>query len=736
MGTPVVVRAGGGLRGRGRPGQTASDPATAPGRFVMARVSRFTPLDRIPAVVLDTETTGLDVATCRVVQVSAVRFTDGAAVHDQVFDRLVNSGVAIPPQSTAVHGISDAMVAGAASFAEVKSELDRFAGDSVLVGQSIGFDLAVLRNETQRIGAEWVAPQFLDTKLLAAALHPDGRELGLDELAAWLGVPIADRHHALGDALVTAAVFAHLIPRLTAAGIRTLGDAEARSNAQTRIRARQAEAGWYDATSVRPQDPYESGRDASALARLERLAYRHRVEHLMDRAPAIVAPATTLADLVRLMADGTRRAILAGDAASGRVDGIVTKRDVVTALARGGAAVLSSRIETLMTAPVVTVPHDAFVYRALARMQRLGVGQLPIVDSARRVVGMLSLRDLLRDDAGDAAAIGDRLSTAPTPRALAGACAELPALAGRLLADGVPAGEVAAVLAAELRELLARAAMLAEKRMASEGSGRPPVPYAVLALGRSGRGECSLAPDIEHALVFSSGEPDSLEARWFEVFAAHLADCLRLAGAPPAAGAARADDPAWRRSLEGWRAEIQAWAAEPHAAAAPAAAFFDFRLAYGDEDLVEDLRALALELGAGAPALVRALAPQPAAIPPAPAADSRVNVAAGLAPIEALGRTLAVATRLRALATGERLAEACRLSGLSRATADDLTEIHERLFGLLLTEQQRDLAAGRPASFAVDIARLDPADRAALGVATERTANLRDVVRMALALVA
>jgi signal-transduction protein with cAMP-binding, CBS, and nucleotidyltransferase domain len=260
------------------------------------------------------------------------------------------------------------------------------------------------------------------------------------------------------------------------------------------------------------------------------------------------------------------------------------------------------------------------------------------------------------------------------------------------------------------------------------------VPYAVLALGRIGRGECSLITEAEHALVFSSGEPESLEARWFETFAAHLADCLRAAGAAPPPDAARADDPTWRHSLEGWRAQIQAWADAPHAAAAP---FFDFRLAYGDEDLAEDLRALALELGAGAPALARALALQPAAVRPAPADDSRVDVAvAGLVPIEALGRALAVATRARALSTGERLAEASRLSGLTRPTADDLTEIHERLFALLLAGQQRDLAAGRAASFAVDVAGLDPAERAALGAASERTANLRDVVRMALALVA
>jgi len=716
----------------------------------MARISRFTPIGEIPVVVLDTETTGLDVTSCRLVQISAVRVVGATVARDQTFDRLVNPGVPIPPQASAVHGVTDAMVATAPSFAAIRAELDRFTADAVLVGQSIGFDLAVLLRETHAAGLAWRQPQFLDTKLLAAALDGEARELGLDALAARLGVAIADRHHALADALVTAEIFVRLLPRLIEAGVRTLGDAEARCNAQLRIRARQDDQGWYDTTSLRPPDSFQSGQDAPALVQLDSFAYRYRVEHVLSGAPTVVSPSMRLTDAIALLVDGGQRALFAGDAASGRVDGIVTPGDVLTAIARGGPAALDAKLESLMSAPVVTVPHDAFIYQALARMRRLGIGQVAVEDASRRVVGTLSLRDLLQNDASRAAALGDSLSTAPTPRALAAVRAELPALVLQLIANEVPAGEIAAVLGAELRELLARTAVLAEKRMEAEGSRRPPVSYALLALGRVGRGESLLGAELEHALVFASGTPDGPEAAWFAALAAHVADVLRDAGVSVADGGVASAEPAWCRSLEGWGAAVTGWARRPETLPDGAVRFLDFRLAYGDQDLADDLRRLILDAAGGPTGLARALTPArradgvaPASVPGGgaerrPAANGGTMddpVLSGLARVEDAARALAVAARIPALSTAERLAEACSRTGLPRRTADELTEVHERLLAALLAQQGRDLAAGRPPSNRVDRTELDDAAGAALDAAIAHTERVGDVVRMALALV-
>ncbi len=697
----------------------------------MPRASRLTDLARMDAVVIDTETTGLDVMQVRIVQISGVRFSNGRVLTDQTFDSLVNPGVPIPPASTAIHGITDAMVADAPPFAAVKPAFDAFRGDAVLIGQSVGFDLAVLLRETRRLGQRWQPPRFLDTKLLAAALDPQAAELGLDELAKALGVTIGvDRHTALADALVTAEVFARLLPRLEAAGVRTIADAEARANAQTRIRARQTAEGWYDATSIEAADTGESSADAATLARLDAIPYRNRIEQVMRRAP-IVAPSTTIGDAIPLLLREDSGALLTGDAAARRADGIVTPRDLLAAVAAGGAAALSHKLETVMSEPVSSMPPDALLHKAMARMERLGLRRLAVVDVSGRVVGLLSLRDLLSGPAADALALDDRLSAARSPRELGAARDGLPALVRALRADGVGAGEIAAVVSVDLREILARAAAQAEKRMEGRGEGRPPVPYALLALGRLGRGECLLAPDHAHAIVFASGAANGAEAAWFTAFAAALVDVLREAGALGDAAAPSAADRAWCRSLDQWRAALAAWASAPPAHLDGVAALLDFTFVHGDGDLANELRDLTAGIAGGGAPLVRALIP--AAQPPMPAGP-RIDLCDVLGAFEAAGRALAVASHIVARPTATRLAEAASLTGMSRATVDDLTGSHARLLELVLAQQDVDVAAGVAPSLSLDPARLDADARRALDPLLAHAARLGDVVRAALAL--
>lgn len=700
----------------------------------MARVNRLTPLPDLLAVVLDTETTGLEVAQARVVQISAVRLAGGAVAPAPPFDRLIDPGIPIPPGATAVHGIDDARVAGAPPFATVWPDFLAYLGDAVLIGQSIGFDLAVLLREAARAGQRWQPPRFLDTKLLAAALDPAGDELGLDALAVRYGVPLADRHDALADARATAELFVRLLPALADAGIHTLADAEAHANAQVRIRRRQVAAGWYDVSAARAGDAGGARREAQVLERLDTFPYRHRIEHVLGAAPRIVAPSLTLDEAVRIMVGEGRRALLAGDAAAGRADGIVTQGDVLRALARDGAAALATRLEAVMSAPVDTLPRDAPLYRALARLQRRGVQHLAVEDAAHRIVGLLSLGDLIANQAADALVLGDELATARTPRELAAGRTKLADLARHLLGDGTDAHEIAAVVSAELHSLLGRAAVQAEQRMQSQGDGHPPVPYALLALGRTGRGESLLVPTLEHAVVFESEAPDGYAGRWFAAFAEHLAEVLRAAGLATS-DAAAATDPAWRRSAADWRTAISGWMATPEQWRAAVEHLVDATPVWGELALGAELQQVASEAAAAAPATLRVLAPPRR--PPATAlgADPVDLGTALLEPIEAAARTLALAGRIPARATAERLSAARARTGLSAATADDLAETHAIGLRLVLAQQLADLAAGRTPSYRVDPQRLAADDAARLHAALARLAGVGDIVRFALALV-
>src|SRR5438552_1761163 len=131
-------------------------------RLNMETLAYSSPLIALDAVVLDTETTGLDARKARIVQIGAVRLGQGKLIAGARYDRVVNPGVSIPQSTTAVHGITDVMVAGAPAFAEIAAELEAFVGKSMLIGHTVSYDIGVLQREYQRAGRQWPGFRALD----------------------------------------------------------------------------------------------------------------------------------------------------------------------------------------------------------------------------------------------------------------------------------------------------------------------------------------------------------------------------------------------------------------------------------------------------------------------------------------------------------------------------------------------------------------------------------------------
>ncbi|HZD62524.1 MAG TPA: 3'-5' exonuclease, partial [Xanthobacteraceae bacterium] len=184
-----------------------------------------TPLIALDAMVIDSETTSLDPAKARLVEIAAVRLAAGRVDVAEPFRRLVRADAPIPAAAVAVHHIDDSMVADAPAFDQIWPELLAFMGGAVLIGHSLGFDLAVLKRECERTGMPFRPPRALDIRLLAQVVQPNLASFTLEGLSSWLGVEIKDRHSALGDAVATVHIFSALVPRLRDAGVRTLGEA-------------------------------------------------------------------------------------------------------------------------------------------------------------------------------------------------------------------------------------------------------------------------------------------------------------------------------------------------------------------------------------------------------------------------------------------------------------------------------------------------------------------------------
>ena len=200
-----------------RPLTTDFEPLRLDARY--ADLSRL-PLEALEYVVVDTETTGLSITRDDIVQIGAVRIVDGRVLDGDSFERLVNPRRPIPRESARFHGVTDEIVAQAPGIDEILAEFLDYAGDAVLIGHNIAFDLSFM-NRVQTI-----ENAALDTMLLSVGAFPRRRDHTLDSLAEHFDEPVRDRHSALGDADLTARVFLRLLPELDRVGARYFGDAQ------------------------------------------------------------------------------------------------------------------------------------------------------------------------------------------------------------------------------------------------------------------------------------------------------------------------------------------------------------------------------------------------------------------------------------------------------------------------------------------------------------------------------
>ncbi|WP_196259814.1 DUF294 nucleotidyltransferase-like domain-containing protein [Pelagibacterium limicola] len=700
-----------------------------------------TPLIDMDAVVLDTETTGLDVRKDRIIQIGAVRLHGPDLLDDKKLDIIVNPGLPIPPSSSRIHGLTDAHVAEKPGFAAAAPVASAYIGQAVVIGHSINFDMAVFRFEAARHGIGWPQLRVLDVALLAAGLDRGLVDTSLDSLALSLGIPIEGRHTALGDALVTAGIYRALVPKLLAAGVRTLGEAELLSRRPANLIAQQEQAGWFARPDDRPDFAGAAIRSGGRRA-VDSYLYRQRLGDVMQREIVSTTPDASLHDAARLMNELGIGCLFV---AAGEETGIVTERDILRAVAEHGPGGPAKRVGDVMSVPVISAPSDTFLYRALGLMARRNLRYLGVAGADGQIVGLFTLRTLLRERALATMSVTDEIAAANRPRELARVQAALPGLAAGLLADGLEARAAAAVIAAESRAMTARAAEIAEAEMLAEGSGPPPADYALLVLGSGGRGESLLAPDQDNALVIATDYERDLDAEtdWFARFATRVNEILDRAGIPYCKGGVMAKNRAWRKRLSEWTSEIEGWVRNPSPETLlNVDIFYDFTAAHYSRTsgarLADLLRRRAMETAADAHGLLRALG-EATGGHGAPLglfgrlktdADGRIDLkAGGLLPITAGARVIALRHGIEALSTPRRLRETAAKAGHGQTDADILADIHGFLLSLILTQQIADIEAGISPTNRVAINSLSSQDQHHLRDALGRVELIQTMVR-------
>ncbi len=188
----------------------------------MTLLKLFTlPWPSVPVVFIDTETTGVRPGTDRAVSVALVRFENGAPVG--TFSSFVDPGRTIPPEATAIHGITDDHVYGRPSIQTIFAldEVQRL----VLGAQPAAYNAPFDRHFVPPFGEDWTWP-WLDSLSIVRKVDRFVRGSGRHKLEVTCernGIPLAKAHDARADAKAAGLLFYKIAPLVFGPDV-TLGE--------------------------------------------------------------------------------------------------------------------------------------------------------------------------------------------------------------------------------------------------------------------------------------------------------------------------------------------------------------------------------------------------------------------------------------------------------------------------------------------------------------------------------
>ncbi|WP_349744953.1 3'-5' exonuclease [Roseateles cavernae] len=183
-------------------------------------------------VVLDVETTGLDLERDRLLAIAAIAVElrpEPRILLGDSFEILLRQDEARPvpadyKANILLHGIGLAAQRSGVEPATALRAFEQWAGAAPLLAFHAAFDEAMIQREMGRLLGRRLSNRWLDLEPVAAVLHAQGRRRSLDEWMAHFGIRCAQRHQAAADTLATAELLLRLWPALRERGETRFSD--------------------------------------------------------------------------------------------------------------------------------------------------------------------------------------------------------------------------------------------------------------------------------------------------------------------------------------------------------------------------------------------------------------------------------------------------------------------------------------------------------------------------------
>lgn len=183
------------------------------------------PLSELNVVVFDIETTGFfpDQGD-EIISIGAVKIRGEEILEEEIFYSLVRIDNILSPEIEKLTGITDLELKEAPLLSEVLIQFFDFTRGVTLVAHHANHEKSFLQHASWKLFRTPIKHRIIDTSFLHRIAEPDLKLMRLEDFCEHHAIPVENRHHALGDALLTAKLWRLYIRRAQDLGYMTLRD--------------------------------------------------------------------------------------------------------------------------------------------------------------------------------------------------------------------------------------------------------------------------------------------------------------------------------------------------------------------------------------------------------------------------------------------------------------------------------------------------------------------------------
>ena len=315
-----------------------------------------------------------------------------------------------------------------------------------------------------------------------------------------------------------------------------------------------------------------------------------KVTTLICREPVSIDKTETIQVAAQKMAEEGVSALLVlepeideQDEDNNPIVGIITDRDLCTRVLAEGHSPLDE-VANVMTAEVIFLDHNAYVYEAMLTMLRTNVHHLPVIKK-RQPIGVLESADIVRYESQSSLLLVNSIFVQNTIEELQAISEQVRDSFVRLVNEDANSHMVGSAMSVIGRSFKQRIIELAEEEL-----GEPPIPYCFLALGSMARDEQLLVTDQDNAIILDNSYNQKKHGQYFADLAKFVCDALDKCGYAYCTGDIMATNPIWRMTRSEWEECFADWIDNPNPKALlNSSIFFDLDGVYGRLKWAEQL---------------------------------------------------------------------------------------------------------------------------------------------------